>query len=77
MSNSDFNYIEDAGMVSLLPNNDKASKAYGLIVEKLGHKLLAHEFKSVRADLRRAGYSVTKAAPVAESDDELLAALSA
>jgi len=75
MRASDFNYIEDAGMFSLLPNNEKASAAYGLIVAKLGHKLLTHEFKSVRSDLRRAGYSVTKAAPVSESDDELLAML--
>jgi hypothetical protein len=77
MSNSDFNYSETGGMFALFPNNEKAREAYQLIAAKLGPKMFMHEFKSVRADLRRAGYSVTKAKPVTESDDELLAALSA
>lgn len=72
---ADFNYSETGGMFALFPNNDKAGKAYGLIVEKLGPKMFMHEFKSVRADLRRAGYSVTKAKQVTESDEELLAEL--
>ena len=62
---SDFNYSKSGALLTIYPNNDEAVVCYNEIVKVMGFsKFNASEFKSIRSQLRAAGYTMTKAKPV-------------
>ena len=70
---SDFNYTSNGLFVSLLPNNDQAQECHNQIWNELGGKIPVRMWASIRSQLRKAGYSITKAKPVSKKEiDDVL-----
>ena len=73
----DFTYRAENGLVTIYPETPAAAQIYAVIIESMGgswfHPIA---FKSICADIRRAKYSIRKAAPVKADTDALFAALS-
>jgi len=75
---SDFTYREDreAQAIRLYPENDQARVNWNKLHEFYGFGgCPIHHWPSVKAQLKRAGYTVRKARPVKIDTDSLLAEL--
>lgn len=73
MKESDFSYINQGIFTLFLPNNGKAVEAWKLIAEQTDGtgKVFTHHAKSTVAQLKKAGYTVSKTKLVKITDADL------